>query len=359
MAASHNYALILAGGRGTRFWPHSRKRRAKQVLNFFGDRSLIQQTVDRLRPLFPAERIWVLTNEHVRQEIVRQLPEIPRAQILAEPVQRNTAPVLGLAAHILHGLDPDAVMAVFSADQLIQKPARYRALLKPALQAAAQGRIAVLGIQPRRAETGFGYIEFPKGVQAGALRTWPVLRFCEKPDVRTAERFLRQKRFYWNAGMFFWRADVLLEALRRYLPRTAALLACLPAWGSRNFSSRLREVFPHCENISVDYAVLEKASNVVGVASDDIGWNDVGSWGAVYELLPKDASGNVLRSEAIAEDAVGNYVDAPGKLTALVGVRNLVVVETPDALLIVGREQAQRVGKVVGKLEQAGRDNLL
>ena len=359
MAANHNYALILAGGRGTRFWPHSRKRTAKQVLKFFGDRSLIQQTFDRLRPMFAPERMWVLTNEHVREEIIRQLPEIPKAQIFAEPAQRNTASILGLAAHMLHSFDPDAVMAVFSADQLIDKPARYRALLKPALRAAAKGEIAVLGIQPRWPETGFGYIEFPPGVQAGALRTWPVLKFREKPDRETAEQFVESGRFYWNAGMFFWRADVLLEALRRHLPKTATLLASLPAWGSRKFAARVRETFPLCENISVDYAVLERASNVVGVASGDIGWNDVGSWNAVYELLPQDASGNVVRSDAILEAATGNYVHAPGKLVALVGVQDLVVVDTPDALLIVDRKLAQQVGKIVNLLELAKRDDLL
>jgi mannose-1-phosphate guanylyltransferase len=359
MATQHNHALILAGGRGTRFWPHSRKRSAKQVLKFFGDRSLIQQTVDRLRPMFAPERMWVLTNEHVRDEIVKQLPEIPKAQIFAEPAQRNTASILGLAAHMLRSIDPDAVMAVFSADQLIDKPGRYRALLKPALRAAAQGDIAVLGIQPRWPETGFGYIEFPKGVEAGALKTWPVLKFREKPDQKTAERFVKQGRFYWNAGMFFWRADVLLDALRRHLPKTATLLASLPAWGSRKFAARVRETFPLCENISVDYAVLEKAGNVVGVAGDDIGWNDVGSWNAVYELLPRDAGGNVVRSDAILEAATGNYVHAPGKMVALVGVRNLVVVDTPDALLIVDRDLSQHVGKIVKKLELAQRDDLL
>src|SRR5579862_1145447 len=176
---SHRYGLILAGGRGTRFWPRSRRNRAKQVLPFFGDRSLIQQTVDRLRPILPPDRLWVLTNDHLRDEIVRQLPQIPKRQILAEPAQRNTAPAIGLAAHILQSIDPDAVMGVFPADHVIGKPRDYVRLLRPAFQLAENGKIAVLGIQPRWAETGYGYIEFPPGIHPGDAAG--VLSFREKP----------------------------------------------------------------------------------------------------------------------------------------------------------------------------------
>src|SRR6266550_3140023 len=243
---SHHYGLILAGGRGTRFWPRSRRANAKQVLRLFGDRSLIQQTVDRLRPVLPPERIWILTNGHLRDEIVRQLPEVPKRQILAEPAQRNTAPAIGLAAQILHGLDPESIV--------------------------------VLGIQPRWPETGYGYIEFPKGVKPGSSVALPVKRFREKPDARTAARFLRAGHFYWNAGMFFWQTSVLLDALRQHLPKTASLLASLPDFESRRFAKGLIEAFPKCENISIDYAVLERAANVVGLPAGDIAWNDVGSW---------------------------------------------------------------------------------
>src|SRR6516165_3218785 len=177
----HHYGLILAGGRGTRFWPRSRRRSAKQVLRFFGERSLIQQTVDRLNPLISPERIWVLTNEHLQREIASQLPDVPKRQILAEPAQRNTAPAIGLAAHILKSLDPEAVMGVFPSDHVIGSPQGYVRLLKPAFQAARDGKMAVLGIQPRWAETGYGYVEFPEGVQAGALSPSPVLKFREKP----------------------------------------------------------------------------------------------------------------------------------------------------------------------------------
>ncbi len=210
------YGLILAGGRGTRFWPRSRRASAKQVLTFFGERSLIQQTVDRLGPVIAPERIWILTNRHLRDTIVRQLPEVPARQILAEPAQRNTAPAIGLAAHILESIDPGAVMGVFPADHIIAYPGAYRRLLRSAIRSARRGEVVVLGIQPRWAETGYGYIEFPKGIQAGSLEPLRVLRFREKPDAATAARFVRKGNFYLNAGMFFWRASVLLDALRKY-----------------------------------------------------------------------------------------------------------------------------------------------
>lgn len=359
MPKSSYYGLILAGGRGTRFWPRSRRSKAKQILNFLGERSLIQQTVDRLRPAVPPERLWVLTNGHLRDEIVRQLPEIPKKQILAEPAQRNTAPCIGLAAHVLHSLDPESVMGVFPADHVITKPARYVRLLRAAFKAASEGGICVLGVQPRWAETGYGYIEFDKGVQPGSADPVPVRSFREKPDPKTAKKFVAAGRFYWNAGMFFWRTGTILEALRQHQPKTWSLLAGLPPFASRKFGAQVADVFPRCENISIDYAVLEKASNVVGIAMDDIGWNDVGSWNAVYELLPRDAQGNAAVSDTLLENSSGNYVDARGKLVALLGVKDLVVVDTPDALLIAARDRAQEVGNLVKALEQRRREDLL
>src|SRR5580704_1692518 len=239
---SHNYGLILAGGRGTRFWPRSRRARAKQVLKFFGERTLIQQTVDRLRPVLPPERIWILTSPQLRAEIVIQLPEVPKRQILAEPAQRNTAPAIGLAAHILQSIDPNAIMGVFPADHVIAKPREYVRLLRPAFQSAAEGNIVVLGIQPRWAETGYGYIEFPEGVVAGGRSAVHVMSFREKPNAATAEQFLAAGNFYWNAGMFFWKTSVLLDALRKFLPKTATLIAGLPAFSNRHFAARLGDV---------------------------------------------------------------------------------------------------------------------
>ena len=354
----HYYGLILAGGRGTRFWPRSRKRFAKQVLDVAGERSLIQATVERLAPVIPPQRMWILTNEYLRRTIIRQLPEVPQNQILAEPLQRNTAPAIGLAAHILRSLDPDAVMGVFPSDHVVGKPAAYRAVLKAALKAAAAGNLMVVGIPPRWPETGYGYIEFARGTTPGA-EALPVRRFHEKPELANAKRYLAAGNFYWNSGMFFWRADVLLDQLRRHLPKTASVLASLPRFGSRRFAAALKQAFPLCENISVDYAVLEKAAHVSGIAAGDFGWNDVGSWNAVYELLPRDASGNVTAPNSICLDSHNNFVDARGKVVALLGVRDLIVVDTPDALLVAARGDAQRVGEIVKALEKLDRHDLL
>jgi mannose-1-phosphate guanylyltransferase len=355
---SHRYALIMAGGRGTRFWPRSRKRNAKQVLRFFGERSLIQQTVDRLKAVVPPENIWVITNEYLQKEIQGQLPEVPKAQIIAEPAQRNTAPCIGLAAKILCELDPDAVMGVFPADHLIAKEARFRSFVKSAYKAAGNQQVVVLGIQPQWAETGYGYIEFPKGVKPGSLDAQRVSSFREKPDHATAEKFVADGNFFWNAGMFFWKASTVLELMRHHLPKTATLLAGLPPFKSRAFRSKLAEVYPLCENISIDYGIMEKADQVAGLPVDDIRWNDVGSWDAVYTLAAKDKDKNAARADLVIENSRGNYVDA-SKTVALVGVDDLIVVDTPDALLIAHRSKSQDVSKIVKMLEAKKREELL
>ena len=360
MSQPNHYGLILAGGRGTRFWPRSRKRHAKQVLNVAGERTLIQATVDRLAPLIPAERIWILTNEFVREEIVRQLPDVPPEQIIAEPAQRNTAPAIALAAHILHSFDPTAVFGVFPSDHIIDSEVLYVEHLRPAFAAAEQGRIAVLGIKPRWPETGYGYIEFPKGTEGGTFKTLPVASFREKPEAPVAEQYFEAGNYFWNAGMFFWSAETVLSSMRAYQPKTAALISSLPPFGHADFATKLAEVFPLCEDISVDYGIIEKAKDsVVGIACGEFGWNDLGSWNAVYELVPHDLHANASRSELLIHDATGNYVDCGGKVVALLGVKDLIIVDTPDALLVAHRSRAQEVGKLVKQLEAANRHDLL
>jgi mannose-1-phosphate guanylyltransferase len=351
--------VILAGGRGTRFWPLSRKRRAKQMLALDGERTMIQQTVERLLPLAPCENFWIITNQDLRDGIARQLPNLSRKQILAEAVGRNTAPAIGLAAFLLLRRDPGAVLGLFPSDHSIQNAARFRAQVNQAARIAIEdGYIVVMGITPTRAETGYGYIEGGEQLPGNCIR---VRRFREKPDAPTAQRFLKAGNFYWNSGMFVWSARTLTEALREYLPKTADLLEQIAdSYGTRKFESTFARLYPKCENISVDYAVLEPRSargenraNIYCLPAE-FAWNDLGSWAALYEHRQQGKSGaNVITGEKLfALNAEGNYVYAPGKFVAAIGVKDLVVVETPDALLITTRERAQDVGKVVKYLDE-------
>jgi mannose-1-phosphate guanylyltransferase len=353
--------VILAGGRGTRFWPLSRKRRAKQLLALDGKQSMIQQTVARLLPLAPARQFLIITNEDLRPAILKQLPKLPKAQFLAEPVGRNTAPAIGLAAFLLLREHPDAVLGLFPSDHVIADEKKYRATIERGIEIAAGGEnIVVLGIRPTRPETGYGYIE-AGGVFAGdALR---VRRFTEKPDVEKAASFVAAGNYFWNSGMFLWSARTLVNALREHLPKTAPLLEEIAAtFGTRKFAATFRKLYPKCESISVDYALLEprsakgeQASNIICLPAD-FGWNDLGSWTALHEhhtAKSNPREGNLINGAgAFILSAGGNYVHAPGKFVAIVGVNDLVVVETDDALLITTRQRAQDVGKVVKYLDE-------
>jgi len=355
------YPVILAGGRGTRFWPLSRKRRAKQLLPLDGKQTMIQQTVSRLLTLAPAKRFWVITNDDLRPAIARQLPKLEKQQILAEPAPRNTAPAIGLAAFLLLRIHPEAVIGMFPSDHVIGDERRYRETIERGAKLAAAGEnIVVLGVRPTRPETGYGYIEGGVEVDGGALR---VRRFTEKPDGQRASEFLAAGNYYWNSGMFLWSARTLTTALHEHLPKTAAALEQIAAaYGTRKFSSTLRKLYRKCENISIDYAVLEprsakgeRGSNIFCLPAD-FGWNDLGSWTALHEHHSggKTASdGNVIAGAgSFTLNAHGNYIHAPGKFVAAVGVNDVVVVETEDALLVTTREQAQDVGKVVRYLDE-------
>ena len=355
------YPVILAGGRGTRFWPLSRKKRAKQLLALDGKQTMIQQTVARLLPIASAKQFWVITNDDLRPEIVRQLAKIKKEQVLAEPVGRNTAPAIGLAAFILQKTDPDAVIGLFPSDHVISNPERFREVLADGVEIASSGEnIVVLGIQPTRAETGYGYIETGSLASGDALR---VRRFTEKPNAETAAEFLKTGNFYWNSGMFLWSARTLANALTEHLPKTAAILEKIAAdYGTSKFAGTFRRLYPKCENISIDYAVLEprsakgeQKSNIYCLRAD-FGWNDLGSWTALHEhhaTKQSPADGNLISGQGIFTlNASRNYVHAPGKFVAVVGVDDVVVVETEDALLITTRENSQDVGKVVKHLDE-------
>jgi mannose-1-phosphate guanylyltransferase len=354
------YPVVLAGGRGTRFWPLSRRKMAKQLLPLNSEQSMIQETVARLVPITDPRNVWVITNGDLARNISRQLRQVSKKQIVAEPMGRNTAPAIGLAAFILLHRDPDAILGLFPSDHVIANERRFQRDLKLAIEIANSGEnIVVMGVKPTRAETGYGYIETGAESRDGVLR---VRRFVEKPDAERAQQYLEAGNFYWNSGMFVWSASTLAAALMEYLPETAQTLEEIAAtYGTPKFESTFRRLYPKCIDKSVDYAILEprsaggeEASNIYCIPAD-FGWNDLGSWAAHYEhrLAQERAVGdNVARAEgSFVLDANGNYIYAPGKFVAAVGVKNLVVVDSGDALLITTRDRAQDVGKVVKYLD--------
>jgi len=370
--------VILAGGSGTRFWPRSRKARAKQVLALDGQRTMIQQTVDRLSPLASPADVWVITNDLLDDLIAEQLPEVPREHVLSEPAARNTAPACALAAFLLEKSEPETVIGVFPSDHVVKNVERFAEVVRAGIAVAASGdKIVVLGVPPTRAETGYGYIELGAEAEASqGVAVRRVKRFTEKPNAALAEQFVASGDYAWNAGIFLWSARTLANAIREYRPAMARLLERIAEayrTSKAEFDRVFAEVYPQCENISIDYAVLEprsakgEAGAEIYCLPGDFQWNDLGCWSALHEHAsgcpPETVSvTNVFDGDdplCISIDSTGNYVHAPGKVIALVGVSNLVVVQTKDALLITTRERSQDVGKVVAELKNAGRDDLI
>jgi mannose-1-phosphate guanylyltransferase len=363
-----SHAIILAGGRGTRFWPRSRTRTPKQLLNIVGKTTMLQQTVARLRPLFPTEHIWSVTNAEQAVALRKQLPAAARRRVLTEPVGRNTAAAIALAAiHVRHAVAGDAVLAVLPADHYIALEENFREIMRAALRLARDpDRMVVLGIPPTRPDTGFGYVEkMGEPLDVDGYHVYAVRRFTEKPQLEMAKEYVASGNYHWNAGMFFWRVSTFLEALKKYLPKTYDAFEALALHiGKGSYNATLRRTYGKLQNISVDYAVLEHATREAGpsrvfVIPADIGWSDIGSWAAVYELAAKHPGENVFACEGHAIDAEGNFLWSPHKYVAAIGVHNLVVVDTPDALLICPQERAQDVSKIVRLLEAKKRNKLL
>lgn len=341
---AQTYAVIMAGGSGTRFWPASRSTMPKQLLPLGNsDKPLLSETAERLLPMVPGHNILVVTAAHLASLSSAALP--PGTEVLAEPSPRNTAPCVGWATWTIAKRDPEAVVMVLPSDHVIENPEAFRITLATALRSAASGVITTIGITPTRPETGYGYIERARTEEDGAYQA---LRFVEKPDRARAQEYIDKGTFLWNAGMFFFRAKDMEEAIRAYLPELARHLDIMT-------DANVREVFPQCPSVSIDTGVMEKLPRL-NVVPGDFGWSDVGSWETAWELGVKDAHQNVLPTQAIAVDAHGNLVKqlggAQGKMVALVGVDDLVVVDTGDALLVMPRARSQDVRLVVEELKK-------
>lgn len=388
------HAVIMAGGSGTRFWPLSRRARPKQFLALGGGEPLLAATLGRLPPLVPVERAWVVCGRDHARAVRRLLPALPAANLLVEPCARNTAPCVGLAALHVARRDPRAVVAMLPADHHVGKPAAFRQALRAAAGLAADGAVVTIGVKPSRPETGYGYLKLgppltpgapamkrrggrasprvDEKLPAGGVKKSPgrsvdgfparsVEKFVEKPDAATAQRYLERGDHLWNAGMFVFRADVILEEIRRSLPALAAELDVIAAaLGTRREARVLAEAFPRCPSISIDYGVMERCQRIAVVPAD-FGWSDVGSFASLPEVRARDAAGNVVEGAALVLGGGRNNVvlAQPGRALAVIGLDDVVVVDAGDAVLVCHRERAQDVRMAVDELKRLGREDLL
>lgn len=353
------HAVIMAGGSGTRFWPRSTQEHPKQFLNLFGDRTMLQNTVDRISGMIPEERILVITNSRYVDLVQKQIPRLPAENIIGEPVARNTAPCVAYAAALLHSRDPDASMIVLPADHLVADEKRFRSIVKTAAAKARQDCLVTIGITPDRPETGYGYIQFEpdSGETLEDNEVRRVRTFTEKPDRETAETFIEEGTFLWNSGMFVWHSSTITEQFAHHQPDIYKQMEQLSNATNPHSQESVGEFYEACPSISIDYGIMEHADTVF-VVPGEFGWNDVGSWKAVYDLREKDEEGNVVQTRHLqAENAANNLVQSDsGKVIALVGVENLAVVETDDAILVCNLDEAQGVKQIVESLEK--RDKL-
>lgn len=348
------YAVIMAGGAGTRFWPLSRRRHPKQLLDLVGGASLIRQTVDRIRPRVPPERTIVVTGAEHAEGLRAEIPEIPRENLLVEPVGRGTAAAIGLATVVVRARDAQASLAVLPSDHYIRDQDGFLKAVEAARDVASEGDyLLTLGMKPTAPETGYGYIRV--GERLRVVRDHPVHRvdrFIEKPDRARAEAYVADGRYLWNGGMFVWRVDTILEAIRQHLPETFEGIAEIGlALSAGDFMEAVRRVYFRLPDVSIDTGVLEKAGNVL-VLPTEVGWHDVGSWAALEDLLPRRDGDNVGIGEHVAVDTRGCIVYSPGKVVATVGVEDLVIVETEDALLVCRKDQVQELRRVIEALEE-------
>lgn len=344
------YAVIMAGGVGSRFWPRSREKKPKQLLKIIGEQTMIQQTVKRLEGLIPNDNILIVTNRDHHDEIASQLPQLKNENIISEPFGRNTAPCIGVAAKILEKKDKDGVMIVLPADHFIVNENNFRETLKRAAEFAFKSKgLVTIGVTPTRPETGYGYIQIDeKNIEPNVHK---VLTFAEKPNYATAIRFLESGDFLWNSGMFIWRVDTVLEEISAYMPELASGLRELePAIFADDFESVFEKVYGQIKGISIDYGIMEKSRRVF-LTKADFSWSDVGSWEEVYRLSQKTENGNSIVGDVFVDMTYDSYIFSPNKFCAVIGVNNIIVINSEDATLVCRRDQSQEVKKIVDHLK--------
>jgi len=352
------YAVIMAGGVGSRFWPRSKEKTPKQLLQIFGKDSMIQATVNRLNGLVKNENILIITNKTQKEEIVKQLPQIPVKNIIEEPFGRNTAACIGLASVLIEQLDNEAVTITLPADHIIKEKDEFHNTLTRAINYAYKSKgLVTIGIEPTRPETGYGYIQVNDSEVEDSISK--VKTFAEKPNYATALRFLESGDFLWNSGMFIWSVDSILNEIRKYMPDLYEGLQILKKKVNENdFDETLVSVYGQLRNISIDYGIMEKSSNVY-LTRGRFTWSDVGSWEEVYQLSEKDKEGNAITGNVLSEMVVDSYIYSPEKFTAVIGVENLIIINTEKELLVCRRDKAQDVKKVVDYLKMNNYKNHL
>jgi len=353
------YALIIAGGVGARFWPRSRERTPKQLLEIVGEGTMIQNTVYRLEPVIPPEQVYVVTNAVQAAEVRRQLPRLPEENTLVEPAGRNTAPAIAYGAEVLRHRAGNVVMVVLPADHLVRDVATFQDVLRRAIRTAVRTRgLVTIGIRPTRPETGYGYIQYDDGARdesVKALGAYPVRTFAEKPNIATAEKFLESGDFLWNSGMFIFKTSVVLNNIAEYLPDISEEFHRLrQSIDTPAFAPALDVAYRSMRAISIDYGVMEKAGNRF-ILPAEFGWNDLGSWDEAYRVAEKDDSENVLQGRVLVRDVRGCHISTTRKrLAAAIGIENLTIIDTDDALLVCARDRSQEVRDIVEALRKSG-----
>lgn len=348
MNNNHRYCVIMCGGIGSRFWPYSRTTLPKQFIDFLGTgRSLLQMSYDRILPIVDKENIIILTNEQYADKVREQLPELADSQLLLEPARRNTAPCIAWAAHHIAALDPEASIIVTPSDHLITREAEFERCVRAGFEfVESHDALLTLGILPTRPETGYGYIQVGEAVENDFHK---VKTFTEKPDLELAQTFIRTGEFFWNSGIFLWQARSIIKALAQYAPDIDAIFeAGNDAFGTAREHEFIAAAFPSCMSISIDYAVMEHADNVY-VETVTFGWNDLGTWSALYDMSPKNRDGNVTQlCQVLAYNATGNiFAVKNDKLIVVDGLNDYIIADSGDVLLICPKSREQRIKQMV------------